>query len=154
MTQDQQGISGNRKLRATSGQRKLGLTIFLVVVLGLAGVSVLEAIHFDIGRLFTPCGFKVRHGLPCPTCGYTRALRALVSGHVAAAFSLQPAAGLIYLGLLVSAMIGGYVAFSGYYPDWLHKGLKGWTPKRVFWCVLGIVIMGWIVQLIRAWVGH
>ena len=150
MTQDQQGISGKIKVRATSAQRKTGMVICLLVLLGLIGVAVLEAVHFDIGRLFTPCGFKVKHGLPCPTCGYTTALRAFASGHVFHAFTIQPAASLIYLALVCGALIGGYVAISGHYPHWLRQGMAGVTPKLVALVLLAVVLVGWGVLLVRA----
>lgn len=147
MTENQQGISGNYRLKATSGQRKTGLVIFLVVALGLVGVGLLEAMQYDIGRLFMPCGFKVSRGLPCPTCGYTTVLRAFVTGHLVAAFKIQPAATLLCVALSACAMIGLYVAASGHYPHWLRKGMAECTLKHFLFAFLLIVLLGWAVAL-------
>jgi hypothetical protein len=150
MTEDQQGICGNYRLKATSDQRRLGLVIFLVIALSLVGVGLLEFMQYDIGRLFTPCGFKVSRGLPCPTCGYTTALRAFVQGHWVAAFKIQPAASLLCVALSVSAMMGLYVATSGHYPHWLRKGLAECTLKHLFFALLLVVFLGWAVLLAQA----
>jgi hypothetical protein len=150
MTPDQQGIFGNKKLRATSGQRKKGLLIFLGVALIMISMVTLEAIHYDIGRLFAPCGFKVNHGLPCPTCGYTTSLRAFCRGDVLAAFKLQPAACLLCMGLVTMAVMGLYVGLSGHYPHWLRRGLAECTPKYMFLGILLIVLLGWAVRLVQA----
>ena len=147
MTEDQQGIYGNYRLKATSGQRKMGGVIFLIVALSLAGVGLLESMQYDIGRLFMPCGFKVRHGLPCPTCGYTTAFRAFATGHVVSAFRVQPAACLMGVALLASAIIGLYVAISGHYPHWLRKGLAECTLKHLFFTLLLVMFLGWAVLL-------
>lgn len=150
MTQDQQGICGNKKLRATSGQRKKGLVIFLGVALIMISTAVLEGIQYDIGRLFTPCGFKVSHGLPCPTCGYTTSLRAFCRGDLLAAFKIQPAACLLCMALAAIAVMGCYVALSGHYPHWLRRGLAECTPKYIFFGILLIVLLGWAVLLAQA----
>jgi len=150
MCQDQQGSSGNNKLRATWGQRKVGLVIFMVIALSLVGVGLLEVMQYDIGRFFMPCGFKVSRGLPCPTCGYTTALRAFATGHMLKAFTIQPAASLLYVALVASAIIGFYVASSGHYPHWLRKGLAELTLKHLFFGLVLVVLLGWAVLLAQA----
>ncbi len=150
MTQYQQGTFANKKLQATSGQRRTGLVIFLGVAMGLVGVGVLEVIQYDVGRLFMPCGFKLSHGLPCPTCGYTRALRAFATGHAVSAFMIQPAACMICVALVVSAVAGFYVAVSGHYPHWLRKGLAECTLKQVLLGLVLVVFLGWAVLLAQA----
>ncbi|MCF7972349.1 MAG: DUF2752 domain-containing protein [Phycisphaerae bacterium] len=126
------------------------MLIFLVVALPLIGTAVLEAVHYDIGRLFAPCGFKVSHGLPCPTCGYTTSLRAFSRGHWVAAFKIQPGACFFYVSLVASAVMGIYVALSGHYPHWLRKGLAECTPKYIFLGTLLVVLLGWAVLLAQA----
>lgn len=125
----------------------MGGAIFLIVALSLAGVGLLESMQYDIGRFFLPCGFKVRHGLPCPTCGYTTAFRAFATGHLVSAFRIQPAACLIGVALLASAIIGLYVAISGHYPHWLRKGLAECKLKHLFLALLLVVLLGWAVLL-------
>ncbi len=151
MTEDQQGISGNKKLKATPGQRRVAMLLFLAVAVTLMGVGLLEASQYDIGRLFMPCGFKVSHGLPCPTCGYTTALRAFVTGHLVAAFRIQPAACMMCVALLASGVIGFYVALSGHYPHWLRKGLIQCRLRYVFLVFFLVVLLGWTVLLAQAY---
>jgi hypothetical protein len=42
-----------------------------------------------------PCPLRTFTGIPCPFCGMTRGVTALVHGHVSAAFSYNPGAFLI-----------------------------------------------------------
>lgn len=65
------------------------------------------------GAAGEPCLFKDLTGLPCATCGLTRAAHALCEGDPAAAFSLQPlgtgialAAGFFGLGWGVVTLAG------------------------------------------------
>lgn len=77
----------------------------LWLALALAGALVLLfgwlAGHRELPRLL--CPFRALTGIPCVTCGGTRALRALAHGDLIAAFGWNPlvalagAAGLAYL---------------------------------------------------------
>jgi hypothetical protein len=51
------------------------------------------------GELFHPCLMQRVAGLPCPTCGTTRALVALAHGQTPAALAASPLATLTVLGL-------------------------------------------------------
>lgn len=42
-----------------------------------------------------PCPLRTFTGIPCPFCGMSRGVTALVHGHVSAAFSFNPGAFLI-----------------------------------------------------------
>lgn len=65
------------------------------------GTFSLAAIWFA-ARLPTPqCAFHSLTGLPCPTCGATRAAWQFLHGHFATSFFFNPLAFLTYLGLLV-----------------------------------------------------
>ena len=62
----------------------------------LAGIFVLAAAAVGLLRLdalpFTVCTFKFATGLPCLTCGSTRALGRLVQGDLAGAWLMNPLA--------------------------------------------------------------
>ena len=81
--------------------RKAGFPVGLV--LGLAGAVAaiaVTALHLD--RLgFSVCAFKRLTGLPCATCGSTRALAYLAHLDVGGAFSMNPLA--VLLVVLVAA---------------------------------------------------
>lgn len=64
--------------RLNSKQKKICLLLLFILYFGMA--------YFIMGRLGIPCVFKVLFGIPCPGCGMTRALFALLRGDLAAAF--------------------------------------------------------------------
>jgi hypothetical protein len=73
----------------------------------LAGIAALGAVAVGVLRLdalpFTVCFFKLVTGLPCATCGSTRALGRLFHADVAGAFGMNPLAAAGMLGLLPCA---------------------------------------------------
>ena len=76
-----------------------------------------------LARLAGPCPLHTLAGIPCPTCGVTRAATALAHGQVAAALRWNPLAA-IGLGVGVA---GGPIA-----PAWvlLRGPLFSWQPGR------------------------
>lgn len=84
------------RLKAVPGGLPLGAI--------LAGIAALGAVAVVVLRLdalpFTVCFFKFVTGLPCATCGSTRALGRLFHGDLAGAFGMNPLAALGMLGLL------------------------------------------------------
>jgi hypothetical protein len=59
------------------------------------------------------CPFHALTGLPCPTCGVTRALAALVAGNLGASLRLHPA---VLPGVALAAAYAAYA--------WLVVGLR------------------------------
>ena len=77
----------------------------------LAGVLLLPLAAFDwITRPGAPvlCPLRAVTGVPCPSCGLTRALAHLERGHLAEAVRLHPFAPLVFLLVLALA---GMLAF-------------------------------------------
>ena len=58
-----------------------------------------------LGVPFTACAFKMLTGVPCPSCGATRAGLALLQGHVADAFVVNPLVTSLYLAGAVWAAL-------------------------------------------------
>ncbi len=55
----------------------------------LAIAAVRPALPVPVGP---PCPLRTLTGIPCPLCGMTRGVTALVHGHLSAAFSFNPGA--------------------------------------------------------------
>ena len=74
----------------------LGAIFLAIVVAGAAAVAVL---HLD--RLpIVFCVFRAATGIPCMTCGATRAAGLLATGDVAGAFAMNPLATLAAFALV------------------------------------------------------
>jgi hypothetical protein len=74
------------RLRAPLGRLPLGAVFGTIGALGAAAVGLL-----GLDRLpFTVCLFKALTGLPCPTCGSTRAVGRLVHLDVTGALAMNP----------------------------------------------------------------
>jgi hypothetical protein len=75
----------------------------------VTGVAALAAAMTRLPACCAPrCLLKTWTGVPCLTCGGIRALNALLTGHVAAAFRLQPL--LTLLAIAAMAWVGYAVA--------------------------------------------
>lgn len=86
-----------RGLRVTApiGRLPLGAIFGTIGALGAAAVGL-----FGLDRLpFNVCLFKSLSGLPCPTCGSTRAVGCLVHLDVAGAIAMNPLA-TVAMGLV------------------------------------------------------
>ena len=83
-------------LRAKAGALPLG-AVFLA--LGATAGLAVAVLHLDrLPILF--CLFRAATGLPCLTCGATRALGDLVAGDVSGALAMNPLATLAALALV------------------------------------------------------
>lgn len=84
------------RLHAAPGRLPLGAILGAIGLVGAGAVAVL-----GLHRLpFPVCLFKLATGLPCPTCGSTRAAAHLTHLDVAAAFVMNPlaTAGMLLIG--------------------------------------------------------
>ena len=102
------------------------------------------------------CLLYTTTGIPCPTCGTTRAFLALASGHLGVAFRYQPLImGILWVStLLVSVDLAAW---------WLRKQqlLPRWlaTIQVTPWSVLVILIVNWLYLVlflsprVQAWLG-
>jgi Protein of unknown function (DUF2752) len=92
---DLRAVAGPRpepllRLRAQPGAAPIG-AIFLGI--GVLAAAAIELLHLD--RLpFSVCFLKAATGIPCPTCGSTRAFAHLATLDFAGAFAMNPLAAL------------------------------------------------------------
>lgn len=107
------------------------------LALGLARLSTVA----DVGRIAGGCWVHVLLGVPCPTCGVTRAAVALAHGDVRAAFVVQPLVTvLMVLGAIYVPWAIGVVAF-GWPP--LRVELRGRSGRPWRWALVAIVLANW-----------
>jgi hypothetical protein len=75
------------------------------------GVLLLWAALPGVARFFPRCPFKVLTGLPCLSCGSTRAALALLRGDAAAAFHFNPLSSALGIGFVVGGLVAPAWAF-------------------------------------------
>jgi hypothetical protein len=83
-------------VRAREGALPLGAIFLAIGALGAAGVAVL---HLD-NLPFLFCAFHAVTGLPCLTCGATRAMADLVAGDLRGAVAMNPLATVAAIGMV------------------------------------------------------
>lgn len=113
--------------------------LWLLVGLGAVAAAAL-ALH-GIGLPPVVCPFRAATGVPCPTCGSTRAVAALLAG--------QPGAALAWNPLLVGAA-GAWVVFA-LYAAWviltgrprLRVRLTARDLVRARIAAAGLTLAGW-----------
>jgi hypothetical protein len=120
--------------------------LVIFVLLRLVSANVI-----DIGLLVGPCGFKQRHALPCPTCGWTTSAVAFARGDIAESWYIQPAAALICSLLVVVGFFALLQAVFGIYSRVLSSFFKRVRVIYVVSAFVVVVLAGWAVTLARAW---
>jgi hypothetical protein len=116
--------------------RRLGAPIIIFALVIAAMIVARLSEHWQLP--FMKCAFKATTGLPCVTCGGTRALRALTRGEVAQAFWLNP--------LVVSGAFGTLIFVTVWlaFPQWclrMKERTSAWP-----WFKMGILLalLNWI----------
>lgn len=94
-------MSAPFRISAAAGRPPLGAIFGGIGV--LAGIAV-AVLHLDRLPLVF-CTFKALTGLPCPTCGSTRALGRLALFDLAGAFAMNPLATLVFGLVAVWAVV-------------------------------------------------
>jgi len=74
-----------------------------MALVALAAGAALSAAWLRHGFPLPQCALKKWTGLPCATCGTTRLVRALLSGEIVEALSLNP---LVFCGLVLTIAWG------------------------------------------------
>ena len=102
-----------------------------LLLLGL-GVARLDLIR---------CPWKILTGLPCATCGGTRALQALLAGNVTAALRLQP---LITMMAVAAVVWTGY-AVAGAWLGLPRVRVQASAREKIIFLALaaGLILANW-----------
>lgn len=110
------------------------LPIASLWVLGAACAVATVPLLPYLASLAGPCTLHALTGVPCPTCGATRAAGALAHGHLAAAFGWNPLAALGMSALLAGAPVApAWVLLRGPLPVWR----AGWKTRVLVGAALG-----------------
>ena len=131
------------------GRIRAGVVLAVLVAL-LALIGLMAAGVIDTDRWLDPCGFKQRHGLPCPTCGMTTSVLAFFRGRVFESFYMQPAAALGCCVMVIAAFLAFLTAVFGVHFRFLEALLAEIKVKYVIMTVVVVIAAGWAVTLARA----
>ena len=85
----------------TRGATGLGIDVKPLRVAGAGMLAIAAVRPWLPATLGPPCPLRTVIGVPCPFCGMTRGVTALVHGHVSAAFTYNPGAFLVVAMALV-----------------------------------------------------
>ncbi len=96
-------------------------------------------------RLSLPCVLQTLTGIPCPTCGTTRMVRALMEGRVAEAFAWNPLAMMAGTSLLVAGALA---------PIWVAARLPLRSSRRPLgiparWMIVAVLAANWAYIALR-----
>ena len=118
--------------------------IWLVIIEVAALVLVLGAAYF---QLPIGCPFKMLTGIPCPGCGGTRALIALLHGHLIEAIMTNP----LSIVVIIFALIAPIWLFIDCYRDTdsLKRVMMNKWPTWVIVIMAIIIIANWIWNICK-----
>lgn len=113
----------------------------------LLGAIILASIYLDCtAQKISFCLFHSITGLPCPSCGMTRAFIAIGNGDLISAISFNPASILVYITTCVGLVLALLQVATG-------KKYIGrlWTKvkRKVFPIALAVMTVAWSYNLFR-----
>ena len=93
----------------------------------------------------SPCGFLMRTGFPCPTCGMTTSCSLTVRGRIIAALRTQALGPVLVLGAVVCGLGGLAVALTGkvWAVNWYRV-----SPTGVIWALGIALIAAWGLKIV------
>jgi hypothetical protein len=149
--QASQQSNGHKIFYRASGQQRLTACIILVAIIALFGLLALAATGvIDPSRWLSPCGFKQRYHLPCPTCGWTTSALVFVRGEILQSFYIQPAAAIMCCVLVITAFFAFLMAVFGVYFTFLKRFFNKVKIGYVIVALVVVIIAAWAVTLARA----
>jgi len=121
----------------------IGCAVVLSVAAWMSPSSAGHGTHTQLG--LAPCGWMMKYGTPCPTCGMTTSWARAAEGNLAAAFVTQPFGSLLVV--LTAAMFWGalYVAATG---SRLGVAATSMLRPSVLWTLAGMAAAAWVYKLV------
>lgn len=96
-------------MRVSFSRQERGSIEFGALYGGIALAGLLAVSLLPIARILPSCAFKGLTGMPCPTCGFTRAAVALSRGSLTTAISMNP---LLSILVIAALLAGAYSAIT------------------------------------------
>jgi len=121
---------------ATKEERQLAFLWLAAAVSALA----LKPLWLAVTPLLRPCVFRSLTGIPCPTCGTTRAATAFLDGNLLAAFTANPLAAVVGLLFVVGAPLATLWAVA----RWPVPKLPAPLPMWVRLGAVGTLFVNWL----------
>jgi len=97
------------------------------------------------------CPFKVMTGLPCPGCGMTRSVVALLHGDATTSFYFHPLGVPLVLVVVLLALADAWIWWRAGRPGALFRP-PSWLLERVMqtplpWVAIGALAVVWLIRL-------
>jgi hypothetical protein len=109
-----------------------------------ASAVVLRPVWIAVAPWLRPCAFRSLTGLPCPTCGTTRAALALLDLDLGAAFAVNPLAALTGVGFIVGGVLAAVWA--------LRRGpvpvISRSFARILLWSLIVAVLANWLYLIV------
>jgi len=125
---------------ATSEDRQL---VLLWLVAAVSAI-LLRPLWLAIAPALRPCVFRAWTGVPCPSCGTTRAAVAFLGGHLPEAFALNPLAAAVGFAFVAGAPLAVLWVFSGLPVPSLSGQMRPW----VRWAVVAAICGNWVYLIL------
>ena len=116
---------------------------FLWLVAAASAVA-LRPLWLALAPHLRPCVFRALTGIPCPTCGTTRAATAFLNGDLLSAFAANPLATAAGLLFVVGAPVAVVWTLAGWKVPQLPSPLPSWS--RV--AVVAILAANWAYLIV------
>ena len=127
---------------ATKNERQLALLWLAAAVSAI----ILRPLWLAAAPYLRSCVFRSLTGIPCPSCGTTRAATAFLQGDVMAAFINNPLAALAGLFFVVGAPIAVIWTTA----RWPVPSLSNPLPPWVRIAAVGLIAANWLYLILRA----
>jgi hypothetical protein len=121
---------------ATREERQLA---FLWLAAAASAVA-LKPLWMTIAPHLRPCIFRSLTGIPCPTCGTTRAAAAFLEGNLPAALAANPLAAAVGVLFVIGAPLAALWAVARWPMPVLPTPLPGWTRIGA----VALIVANWL----------
>ncbi len=118
-------------------------TVTFLAIVALIGMA---RIYDSLPAQAPECGFRTTFGIPCPSCGGTRAFKALSHGHIREAIAFNPAV-MIGVGAALVWFITGLTRFHrGHAPGTSTR--RSPDAKKLGLVIPGIIALNWLYLIL------